>query len=196
MSTAGKPNTIDLRGFDAAGQSVYSLSLSVAEIPKAKHLWDDAEHMRSHCVARLLGTLRDDRGEMEQEYERHYDSSGRYLGGTIKYADGRTLYANTNGLEPSTIPHGQFVFTVHYLHNTSQPKAPEWYAFTLVAFDQAQRVYPVELFDFPKDQQPPAIEGTGASNIEAYREVRAKLLAIASGQLPEAEPGAADGGGI
>jgi hypothetical protein len=51
---------------------VYSLSLSIAEFPKAKHLWDDAEHMRSHRIARLLGTLRDDRGEMEQEYERHY----------------------------------------------------------------------------------------------------------------------------
>lgn len=197
MSTTGKPNTIDLRGFDATGQPVYSLSLSVAEFPRAKHLWDDAENMRSHRVARLMGTLRDERGEMEQEYERHYDPSGQYLGGTIKYADGRTLHANTNGLEPSTIPHGRFVFTVHYLHNTSQPKAPEWYAFTLVVFDQGQRVYPVELFDFPKDQQPPAVEGAGATNVEAYREVRAKLLGMVPGELPEAEPGApADGGGM
>ena len=73
------------------------------------------------------------------------ESSPPSLGGTITYADGCTLHANTNGLEPSTIPHGQFVFTVHDLHNTSQPKAPEWYAFTLVVFDQAQRVYPFEL---------------------------------------------------
>ena len=134
--------------------------------------------MRSHRIARLLGTLRDDRGEMEQEYERHYDPDGRYLGGTIKYADGRTLHANTGGPEPSTIPHGRFVFTVHYLHNPSQPKAPEWYAFRLVVFDRVQRVYPVELFDFPKDKQPPAIEGTGSNNVEAYRAVRAKLLSM------------------
>jgi hypothetical protein len=195
MSTSGEPNTIDLRGFDAAGQPVYSLSLSIAEFPKAKYLWEDAEHMRLHRIARLLGTLRDDRGEMEQEYERHYDPDGRYLGGTVKYADGRTLHANTGGLEPSTILHGRFVFTVHYLHNTSQPKAPEWYAFTLVVFDQARRVYPVELFDFPKDQRPPAIEGTGSNNVEAYRQVRSRLLALVPGELPEAEPGAADRGG-
>ncbi len=195
MSTKGKPNTIDLRGFDAAGGHVYSLSLPIAEFPKATHLWEDAEHMRSHRIVRLLGTLSDGRGEMEQEYERHYDPNGRYLGGTIKYADGRTLHANTGGLEPSTILHGRFVFTVHYLHNTSQPKAPEWYAFTLVVFDQTQRVYPVELFDFPKDRQPPAVEGTGSNNVEAYCEVRSKLLALVPGELPQAEPDAAAGGG-
>jgi hypothetical protein len=189
MSTSEKPNTLDLSGFDAAGQPVYSLSLSIAEFPKAKHLWEDAEYMRAHRIARLLGTLRDDRGEMEQEYERHYDPDGRYLGGTIKYADGRALHANTGGLEPSTILHGRFVFTVHYLHNTSQPKAPEWYAFMLVVFDQAQRVYPVELFNFPKDQQPPAIEGTGSNNVEAYREVRSKLLGMVPGELPGAGGG-------
>jgi hypothetical protein len=187
MSAAGKPNTIDLRGFDTAGQPVYNLCLSVTEFPKVKHLWDDAEHMRSHRVARLLGVLYDERGDMEQEYERHYDPSGGYLRGTIKYADGRTLHANTGGLEPSTIPHGRFVFTVHYLHNTSQPKAPEWYAFTLVVFDQVQRVYPVELFDFPKDQQPPAVEGTGGTNIEAYREVRSKLLKLVPAELSEGQ---------
>jgi len=186
MTATGKPNTIHLHGFDGAGEQVYNLCLLVAEFPMAKHLWDDAEHMRSHRIARLLGVLYDERGEMEQEYERHYDpSSGSYLGGTIKYADGRTLHANTGGMEPSTIPHGQFVFTVHYLHNTSQPKVPEWYAFTLVVFDQSQRVYPVELFDFPKDQQPPAVEGTGDTNIEAYREVRSKLLRLVPGELPE-----------
>jgi hypothetical protein len=38
MSTQGKPNTIDLRGFDTAGQPVYNLCLSVAEFPKTKHL--------------------------------------------------------------------------------------------------------------------------------------------------------------
>jgi hypothetical protein len=185
MSATGKPNTIDLRGFDGTGQLAYNLSLSLAEFPKAKHLWEDAEHMRSHRIARLQGVLYDERGEMEQEYERHYDPSGRYLGGTIKHADGRTIQANTGGLEPSTIPHGRLVFTVHYLHNTSQPKAPEWFAFTLVVFDQTQRVYPVELFDFPKDQQPPAIEGTGGTNVEAYREVRSKLLKLVPGELPD-----------
>jgi hypothetical protein len=197
MSTAGKPNTIDLRGYDTSGQHVYVLSLSIAEFPKATHLWDDPVHIRSHRIARLVGTLRDDRGDMEQQYERHYDPDGRYLGGTIEYADGRTLHANTGGLEPSTILHGRFVFTVHYLHNTSQPKAPEWYAFTLVVFDQDQRVYPVELFDFPKDQQPPAIEGAGANNVEAYRAVRNKLVAMIPGDLPEAGPSEpAAGGGV
>src|SRR5262249_13703632 len=107
MSATGKPNTIDLRGFDGTGQPVYSLCLSVAEFPKVKHLWEDAEHLRSHRIARLMGVLYDERGEMEQEYERHYDPGGCYLGGTIKYADGRMLHANTGGLEPSTIPHGQ-----------------------------------------------------------------------------------------
>ena len=188
MSTSEKPNSIDLHGFDAAGQPVYSLSLSISDFPKAKHLWEDAEHMRSHHIVRLLGILRDDRGDMEQEYERHYDREGRYLGGTIKYADGRTLHANTGGLEPSTILHGRFVFTVHYLHNTSQPNAPEWYAFTLVVFDQSKRVYPVELFEYPKDKQPPAIEGAGSNNVEAYREVRSKLLAMVPGELAETDP--------
>jgi hypothetical protein len=141
--------------------------------------------MRSHRIARLLGMLYDDRGEMEQEYERHYDPTGKYLGGTIKYADGRTQHANTGGLEPSTIPHGRLIFTVHYLHNTSQPKAPEWYAFSLVVFDQHQRVYPAEYFQIPKDQQPPAVEGTGATHIEAYWDVRIKLLGLVAGELPE-----------
>jgi hypothetical protein len=141
--------------------------------------------MRSHRIARLLGVLYDERGQMEQEYERYYDLRGEYLGGTIKYADGRTLHANTSGLEPSTIPHGELFFTVHYLHNTSQPKAPEWYAFTLVVFDQHERVYPAECFQIPKDQQPPAIEGTGATHIEAYRAVRTKLLGLVAGELPE-----------
>ena len=58
--------------------------------------------------------------KLEQEYERHYDPSGRYLGGTIRYADGRTIHANTGGLEPSTIPHGRFVFT-----GTSRPPAED-----------------------------------------------------------------------
>jgi hypothetical protein len=48
------------------------------------------------------------------------------------------------------------------------------------------RVYPVELFGFPKDQQPPAIEGTGATNVEAYREFRAKLLGLVPGEPPGA----------
>ena len=185
MSAQGKPNTIDLHGFDTAGQPVYSLCLSLTEFPKAKHLWDDTEYVRSHHIARLLGVLYDERGALEQEYERRYDPNGRYLGGTIKYADGRTLQTNTSGLEPSTIPHGKFVFTVHYLHNTSQPKAPTWYAFTLVVFDQQQRVYPVELFDYPKDQQPPAVQGDGATHVDAYREVRRKLLNLVPGELPE-----------
>jgi hypothetical protein len=185
MDGSGKPNTIDLRGFDSAGQPVYSLNLSTAEFPKAKHLWDDTEYISSHGIARLLGVLHNEQGAMEQQYERHYDPNGRYLGGTIEYADGRVLHANTDGLEPSTILHGKFVFTVHYLHNTSQPKAPTWYAFSLVVFDQNQRVYPVELFDFPKDQQPPAIEGTGATNIDAYRQVQNKLLGFVPGELPE-----------
>jgi hypothetical protein len=187
MSAQGKPDTIDLRGFDTAGQPVYSLCLSVTEFPKAKHLWEDAEYVRSHRIARLLGTLYDEQGALEQEYERHYDPSGRYLGGTIRYADGRTLRANTGGLEPSTVLHGKFVFTVHYLQvdDTPQPNDPPWHAFALVVFDQDQRVYPVELFDFPNDQQPPAVEGAGATHVEAYREVRRKLLSLVPGELPE-----------
>ncbi len=55
MSTTAKPDTIDLRGFDAVDRPVYALCLSVAEFPEAKRLWDDAELMRSHRVARLLG---------------------------------------------------------------------------------------------------------------------------------------------
>jgi hypothetical protein len=104
----------------------------------------------------------------------------------FKYADGRTLRANTGGLEPSTIPHGKFVFTVHYvqLDDTPRPDDPKWVAFALVVFDQGQRVYPVELFDFPKDQQPPSVDGTGFSHIEAYREVRRKLLGLTPGELP------------
>lgn len=185
MDTTGPPNVIELRGFDAGGQPVYSLDLSLEEFPRARHLWEDAEHMRSHRIARLSGVLRDERGQMEQEYERHYDGDGRYLGGTIKYADGRTIHARTSGLEPSTIPHGPFVFTVHYLNNTSQPKKPPWYAFTLVVYDPGGRVYPVELFAFPKDQQPPAIQGTGGTHVEAYRAVRDRLLGLVPGEVPD-----------
>jgi hypothetical protein len=183
MDQSAKENTIELQGFDAAGLRVYSLTLSVAEFPKAKHLWDDAEYIRSHRIARLLGVLHDERGEMEQEYERHYDPNGCYLGGTIKYADGRTIQANTDGLEPSTISHGQLIFKVHYLHAASESKPPTWFAFTLVVFDPNQRVYPVELFNFPKDRQPPAITGQGATNIEAYRDLRTKLLDLVPGEL-------------
>ncbi len=131
------------------------------------------------------GVLYGERGEMEQEYERHYDPDGQYLGGVIHFADGRMLRAHTNGLEPSAIPHGQYAFTVHYVHNTPQPKAPAWFAFTLVVFDELQCVYPVELFHFPEDQEPPAIEGAGSTNIEAYREVCKKLLRLVPGELPE-----------
>jgi hypothetical protein len=194
MSTQGKPNTIDLRGFDAGGRPVYSLSLSIAEFPKAKHLWEDAEHMRSHRIARWSAPCVMTVARWSRSTSGTTTRTGS-ISGARSSTPGRTLHANTGGLEPSTIPHGRFVFTVHYLHNTSQPKAPEWYAFTLVVFDQHQRVYPVELFDFPKDQQPPAIEGTGSNNVEAYREVRSKLLARVPGELPEAEPGAAADGG-
>jgi len=104
MSTAGKPNTIDLRRLRRRRPARVLARLSIAEFPKAKHLMDDAEHMpvAPRCPATRHPPRRP--REMEQEYERHYDPSGRYLGGTIKYADGRTLHANTNGLGPSTIP--------------------------------------------------------------------------------------------
>jgi hypothetical protein len=108
MSQQGTPNALVLQGFDAAGQSVYRLQLSVVEFPKAKHLWDDQEFIRSHRIARLLGDLFDEHGAMEQQYERHYDATGRYLGGTINYADGRKLTAHTSGLE-SSAPSGSRV---------------------------------------------------------------------------------------
>jgi hypothetical protein len=57
MSQQGTPNALVLRGFDAAGQSVYRLQLSVVEFPKAKHLWDDHEFIPSHLIARPLGDL-------------------------------------------------------------------------------------------------------------------------------------------
>jgi hypothetical protein len=144
---------IDLRGFDPDGQPAYSVTLSLAEFPKAKHLWEDADYIRSHRIAKLIGVLYDERGEMHQEYERNYDRDGRYLGGTIKYADDRTIHANTSGLEPTTIPHGGFVFTVHYMQNTSQPKARPWFALCMVVYDQDLRVYPADFFRY---QQRPA----------------------------------------
>lgn len=180
-SSASQPNTIELQGFDVNGISVYHHVLSISEFPNAKYLWEDAELIRSHGITRLFGTLHDEHGQMEQEYERHYDANGNYLEGTIRYADGRTIRSNTAQLEPSTIAHGKFIFTVHYLHNTSQPKAPKWFAFTLVAYDQLRRVYPAEIFQILGDQQPPAIDGAGTTNIEAYFDVRAKLLALVPG---------------
>ncbi len=184
VSKQGKPNTIELHGFDADNNHVFELNLSIAEFPKAKHLWDDPEYIRSHRIATLFGALYDERGSMDQEYERKFDSNGQYLGGTVKFANGAKVPTKVGRLEPCTIPHGQFVFTVHYLHQTSKPKVPEWHAFTLVVYDQDQRVYPVELFDFPKDKQPPAIDGTGATNFEAYRDVRNKLLELVPGEVP------------
>jgi hypothetical protein len=111
--------------------------LSVAEFPKVKHLWEDAEHMRSHRVARLLGVLYDERGDMDQEYERHYDSRGGYLGGTIRYADGRVLHANRRRsrvqVAPTSRPIGKCDQNCSNLCPAScpkgsrvQPKKPWW----------------------------------------------------------------------
>src|SRR5262245_20037452 len=87
-------------------------------------------------------------------------------------------------LEPSTIEHGGLVFTVHYLRNTSHPQAPPWFAFTRVVFDQDGRVYPAEYFDIPPGQQAPAVEGRGATHVEAYRDLRARLFEVAPGEVP------------
>ena len=185
MPANGSPNTLALQGFDARGQVVYREQLSLAQYPETKHLWDDPNFIRPLGIVRLLGDLFDERGQLEQRYEREYDGEGRYQGGTITYADGRTLTARTSGLEPSTIPHGELIFTVHYLHNTSNPQAPNWFAFTLVLFDPEDRVFPAEYLQVPKEQEPPAIDGSGATHFEAYQEVRRKLAALEAGQLPK-----------
>lgn len=185
MPSKGPPNTIALQGFDARSQVVYHEQLSLAQYPDSRHLWDDPNFIRPLGIVRLIGDLYDDRGEQEQHYEREYDAEGHYQGGTITYADGRRLTSHTSDLEPSTILHGGMTFTVHYLRNTSNPQAPNWFAFTLILSDPEDRVYPAEYFQIPKEQEPPAIDGSGATHLEAYQEVRRKLTARAAGRLPK-----------
>jgi hypothetical protein len=185
MPSNGSPNTVALQGLDAHGQVVYQEQLSLAQYPESSHLWDDPNFIHPLGIVRLIGDLFDVVGELEQHYEREYDAEGRYQGSTITYADGRSLTSRTLGLEPSTILHGELVFTVHYLRNTSNPQAANWFAFTLVLFDPDDRVYPAEYFQIPKEQQPPSIDGSGATHFEAYQEVRRKVAALEAGRLPK-----------
>jgi hypothetical protein len=185
MPSNGSPNTVALQGLDAHGQLVYQQQFSLAHYPEFKHLWDDPNFIRPLGIVRLIGDLFDASGELEQHYEREYDAQGRYQGGTITYADGRKLTSRTSGLEPCTIPHSDLVFTVHYLHIRSNPQAANWFAFTLVLFDPDDRVYPAEYFQIPREQQPPSIDGSGATHFEAYQEVRRKLTALEAGPMPK-----------
>jgi hypothetical protein len=76
-------------------------------------------------------------------------------------------------------------FPVHYLRNTSNPQTANWFAFTLILSDPDNRVYPAEYFQIPKEQQPPAIDGSGATHLQAYQEVRRKVAAMKPGQMPK-----------
>ena len=81
-------------------------------------------------------------------------------------------------LEPSRIEHGERVFTVHYLdtRKSDQPDAPAWIAFTLVVRHQGNgKLYPAEYFDLGPDQQPPGIDGSGATHEAAYADLRVRL---------------------
>ena len=185
MPSNGSPNTIAFTGFDLAGQVVCQQELSLEQFPDARPRWDDPLFVRQLGIVRVVGDLFDDVGQLEQHYDWKYDAQGRFQGGKITYADGRVHPALTCGLEPSTIVHGELKFTAHYVRNTSNPQAPNWFAFTLVLFDPRERAYPVEYFQIPKEHQPPAIDGSGATHYEAYQIVRRKLLALPVGALPK-----------
>jgi hypothetical protein len=53
-----------------------------------------------------------------------------------------------------------------------------------VLYDQLGRVYPAEYFEVPADRQPPAVDGTGATHIEAYRAVCGQFASLQPGHLP------------
>ena len=81
-------------------------------------------------------------------------------------------------MEPSKIEHGDRVFTVHYLNTrkSNKPDAPAWIAFTLVVrYQQDGRLYPAEYFQLGPDQQPPGINGFGATHEAAYDDLRVRL---------------------
>ena len=91
-----------------------------------------------------------------------------------------SLTTDTSGLEPNVVCMGAEHFTVHYLHATKKqkPETPDWYAFSLVMYDAHGRPHPAERFSVPQDIQPPGIGGTGATHLEAYEDLKTKLLQL------------------
>ena len=109
---------------------------------------------------------------IEQQYERHYDSTGKFLNGSITYEGGWRLEVAEPRVEPSKSFHWRTAFIVHYV---LEP-VDESYAFCLIAFDRHKGVIPGEYV-----LGPDLLEGTGATYIEMYRDIMAKLLALPPG---------------
>ena len=97
------------------------------------------------------------------------------------------LMADDTGLEPSTIKMGWATFTVHYLSvlENTDTTTPDWFAITMVVYDDKNRVYPAEIYSIPDDQQPPSIDGSGNTHLEAYNNLKDKLTNLTVGPKPE-----------
>lgn len=82
IQTKKPAKAVYLAGFDASGALVHEQRLDKEKYWEGRHaVIDDEEFRRSRGIVRLMCTLYDEAGEVEEQCENRYDASGKLIGG-------------------------------------------------------------------------------------------------------------------
>jgi hypothetical protein len=84
-----KRETAELEAFDADGNVVEQLELTLEEYYQGLHdLVDKDEYRAARGIVVIEGRLFDPAGMLVQEFSNRYSDSGAYIGGKTVHADG------------------------------------------------------------------------------------------------------------
>lgn len=78
-----------LEAYSARGDLVEELEMSLEEYYEYQtELIDSSDYRISHGIVKIVGTLYDPSGRIEQRFENLYSQSGEYLSGKTEHCDG------------------------------------------------------------------------------------------------------------